>query len=264
MKKVCAEMKDTSEMLWTCYLSVAVGVGVIAATVAISSAVIGAGGAAILGSTAAVFPVGTIIVGAAIAVGGLYVGISKYLKKKKKKKKAKKAFKLVNGDTQPHKNRYKNFMNELQKNVNSMVSNTKVYSFTSDDEQEVTLPIGNNYYFITITKSPYSPYFSSTIRVNGNGEKDPLISDKRADFPVATDFFDLDENVNMWFVDETLEYQVYILNPSLDSEINESEADRENVKKTLSSYAVIVCNGKLKSEIKTLKKAIDKTIDDFF
>ena len=238
---------------------VGVAVGVIVASVAITSAV--GVGAMLTSSVAAIFPVGTVIAAAVAVVAAIGWGIATIINRHKEREKQKRAFKLVNGDPIPDYNRYCNFMDDVQSAVNVAGSNITVYSFTSDDEQQFCLPIGGNYYYITVTKVNDDPWFKADIKINGFGEQGDSIKNLRCDYwcPVCN-FTDLNENINMWFKDESKQYQVYLVNPNLNDVINNEEDEKVAVKKLLTSYSIWICKGSIKAEIEKITNAINDTI----
>ena len=166
---------------------------------------------------------------------------------------------MVNGDYKQDLNRYINFMDDVQMAVNSASASMSVYQFTVDDEQQICIPIGGNYYYITVTKVGDS--FKSDVRVNGFGSQggDP-ISNMRENWCPISDFMELNENENMWFKDESKQYQVYLVNPNLSDEINRTEEEKENVKKKLNSYYIYVSKGSVKANIEKIQNAIHNAL----
>ena len=200
------------------------------------------------------------VIAASVAiVAAIGIGIWAIINNCKENEKAKRAFKLVNGDYKQDLNRYINFMDDVQMAVNSASANMSVYQFTVDDEQQVCIPIGGNYYYITVAKVGDS--FKSDVRVNGFGSQggDP-ISNMRENWCPISDFMELNENENMWFKDESKQYQVYLVNPNLSDEINRTEEEKENVKKKLNSYYIYVSKGSVKANIEKIQNAIHNAL----
>ena len=234
--------------------AVAVGVAALAilATVKIGTAVVTA--------TAAVVPVGTIVAAAIVVVTAIIVGIVAIFNRHKEKEKQKRAFKLVNGKPDHDLNRYQNFMDDVEMAVNKAGSNITIYNFTSDSEQEICVPIGGQYYFISVTKLNDDPYFKSDIRVNGFGVEGSPISNMRLNWAPVDNFMNLNENINMWFKDESKEYQVYLVNPNLNDVINEDDGSKTVLKRKLSSYSIWICKGSIKEQITNIQNAINNAI----
>lgn len=230
--------------------------GVIVASIAVSASAIGA---TIISATAAVVPVGTIVAAAVAIVAAIGIGIWAIINNCRENEKAKRAFKLINGDYKQDLNRYMNFMDDVQMAVNSASASMSVYQFTVDDEQQICIPIGGNYYYITVTKVGDS--FKSDVRVNGFGSQggDP-ISSMRENWCPISDFMELNENENMWFKDESKQYQVYLVNPNLSDEVNPTEEEKENVKKKLNSYYIYVSKGSVKANIEKIQNAIHNAL----
>lgn len=232
----------------------AASVGIIALT--ISS--ITSGGLALTalgGAAASVFPVGTIIAAGAVAIGAIAFGIASLINYWNKKEKEKKAFKLVNGDPKPDFNRYCNLLDDIEMAVNKASSNIAIYSFPNDEQMQISLSIGGNYYFITFNSINEDPYWNTEITLNGFGEKGNSIGNcKRGNFPVITDFSEMDENVNLWFKDINKEYQVYLVNPSL--ALDKTEAEYKENAKALSTYSIWIIKGSAKETVKTIENAI--------
>lgn len=241
-----------TQVLIVCAVAAGVAAVAILATVKI--------GTAIITATSAVVPVGTIIAAAVVVTTAIIVGIVAIFNHNKKKQKEAVAFKLINGSPEQDLNRYQNFMDAVESAVNKAGSQITVYSFTSDDEQELCVPIGGNYYYITITKISESPYFKADIRVNGFNEDGDQIKNMRRNWAPVCNFMDLNENVNMWFKDESKEYQVYLVNPNLNDEINNDDGSKTVLRKKLSSYSIWICKGSIKEQINKIQKAINDTI----
>lgn len=239
-------------------IAVGVAVGVIVGSVILAGSAIGA---TIISATAAVVPVGTIVAAAVAIVAAIGIGIWALIDNHNKNEKAKRAFKLINGDYKQDLNRYMNFMDDVQSAVNSASANIQVYNFTSDDEQQICVPIGGNYYYITITKVGEAPYFKSDVRVNGYEKQggNPITSMRENWCPISN-FMELNENINMWFKDESKQYQVYLVNPNLSDEVNKTDEEKEALKKKLSSYYIYVSKGSIKANLEKIENAINDAL----
>ena len=78
--------------------------------------------------------------------------------------------------------------------------------------------------------------------------------------PVAS-FTELDRNKNLWFKDNSKEYEVYLVNPSLNKEINKTAEEMANAKANLEGYSIWVSKGDIKKQIKKVENAIEKAIE---
>lgn len=255
-------LEDTGTVL-IAIVAVAVGVGVIAATVA-SIAVGGTAFAALTGGAAALFPVGTIIAGAALVIGAIFGGIFAIIERHKKEEKQKKAFKTIKTDgkedgTESY-NRLCNLIDDVEASVNASGANIKVYNFNSDDEQSICLPIGGNYYYINLTKVNDYPYWKADIKINSNTEDGTPITNRRTQWAPVTNFNELNENINMWFKDENKQYEVYLVNPSLADEVNKTDEEKKVLWQKLSSYSIWVSQGHIKQHIEKINSAIEEAI----
>ena len=241
-------------------VSVCIAVGLITATVAITSAMLAAG--ATLGAGFLTFPVGTVVAIAAVAITCIALAIKNIFDKQKQRDKERRAFQLINDKPDDDWNRYMNLMDNIQEAVNTAGSNLTIYNLSSDEEQEITLSIGGNYYYIYFNKVDKSPFWTTDIRLNAPATKEgsTKITNKRLDFPVVTDFTSLNENINMWFKDETKQYQVYIVNSSLDDAYNETQSAKDEVASDLSNYSIWVSKGSIKENINKIIEAINNTL----
>ena len=156
-----------------------------------------------------------------------------------------------------------NLLDDIQEAVNSAGSNLTIYNFSSDEEQEITLTIGGNYYYITFSKTSVFPFWKTDVRINAPATKEgsSSISNMRTDPPsIVTNFTQLNENINMWFKDETKQYQVYLLNPSLDDEFNKEQDAKDKAASNLSNYSIWVSKGSIKANVKKIEDAINEAL----
>ena len=255
--KAIVEMGVTAGIVQQVLIVCAVAAGVAAAAILITLKV---GLATALTATSAIVPVGTIIAAAVVVTAAIIIGIAAIFDRQKKKAKEKKAFKLINGKPDQDLNRYQNFMDDIEIAVNKAGSNITVYNFTSDSEQEICIPIGGDYYYITVTKLESDPWFKADIRTNGFGVDGDAIPNMRENWPAVTNFMDLNENVNMWFKDNYKEYQIYLVNPNLNATINNEKEGVVALKKRLSSYTIWICRGSIKEQIQKIQDTIEETI----
>ena len=70
----------------------------------------------------------------------------------------------------------------------------------------------------------------------------------------------LDENVNLWFKDESKKFQIYLVNPNMADEVNPDEPGKINVSKKLSTYYVYISKGSIKENIAKIQSAIENAI----
>ena len=257
----CSDYIHDKGIIIQTLVAVGIAVGVIIGSVALASAI----GLAALGSTALVFPVGTVIAAAAAGIIATVAGISAIIHRHEKEEKQKKAFKLAKDADEAHAgdedyNRLCNLIDDVEASVNRASGNITIYNFSSDEEQTICLSIGGQYYYITITKTSDYPYMKADIRVNAEGNNGDPISNRRTEWAPCTNIMELNENVNMWFKDENKQYEVYLVNPALDDAINKTDEEKKIVWQMLTQYTIWVSKGHIKEQIQAIEQAIDDSI----
>lgn len=265
-KALCVEVYKLTEnaLIATAIITVGMTVSIITtipAAIAITVAATTGGSvvAALAGSCSAVFPVGTIVVAVVAVVAGIAIGIARYVQWKKKQEKQKKAFKLINGKPDQDAQRLFNLFDDVEMAVNRAKSNLTIYNITGNYAQTVTINIGGEYYLITFEKSNVDKdqVWSATVTdLNGNA----LTGVYHAWCPVSA-FTELDRNQNLWFKDNSKQYEVYLVNPSLSKEINKTQEEMNNAKANLEGYTIWVSKGTIKDNIKAVTDAIEQAIE---
>lgn len=254
----CAERGGDWAILNITLASIAVGLGLVtAAGVAIAGKVAAVSVGIIAKASVAIFPVGTIIAGVAVVGVGLFLGIKAIIDKNKADAKKKLAFTAANGEQDLL--RLQNLIDDVEIALNNCGANLSIYTL-SDDAQSVCLPIAGHYYYLVFNKMSQAPYWNVDIRVDSDEEDGNNISNRKSDWCCVTNFNELNENVNMWFKDETKLYEVYLVNPSLSDEANHTEAEKEEIAKMLSSYTIWVSYGHVRQYISKINDAIENTI----
>ena len=76
----------------------------------------------------------------------------------------------------------------------------------------------------------------------------------------VSNILDLNRNVNLWFKDKSLNYEVYLVNPSLDPELNDTQEKLNNVKEHLDSYSIWVSRGDIQNQIKKIAQTVDDAL----
>lgn len=231
----------------------AIAVGVAAAT---GTSIV----AALAGSVSAIFPVGTIVVAAAAVIAGIVIGITSFFNWRKKREKQKRAFKLIKGDAKPDAERLKNLLEDIEIAVNRVKSGLTIYNITGNKPQKVTLNIGGEYYLIEFKQNngeEGEPWSADVTDFEGIA-----LENLHHSWSPVTSFLELDRNVNLWFRDKSLQYEVYLVNTSLSQEINDTPEKLEAAKKILEGYTIWVSKGNIKDQIKKVEDAIEKAIED--
>lgn len=269
-KALCETIHQLTESVAIAAAVISVGLAVavitaIPAAIAVASVVISGTATAasimgaLAGSVSAVFPVGTIVVAAVAVIAGLAIGIVKFVQWKKKQEKQKRAFKLINGSAEQDGQRLINLFDDVEKAINRVKTGLTIYNITGNYEQIVTLNIAGDYYLITFEKNNAikdKPWSAKVTDLNGNA----LSSVYHSWGPVSS-FLDLNRNKNLWFKDNSKEYEVYLVNPSLSAEINPTADEMNAAKANLEGYTIWVSKGDIQSNIKTVEDAIEKAIE---
>ena len=236
----------------------AVSAEAVGAIVGVTAAAIGiAKGVSVLTKLSVSVP-GGLIVAAAVAVVA-FIGLVIYatIQRKKKEERIKKAFKLVNGDYTPDLKRLNNLLNDIEIQINKVNSNITVYSINSDDPQKILINIAGNVYQLIFTRNNVNNYSWET-KVLTLDDKTVQLQNN---FAITTSFTELNRNENMWFTDSTKEYEVYLVNPSLNSEYNNTQEEINNIKKKLSTYQIWVSYGRVENNINNIVNAINTAIE---
>lgn len=250
-----------SELLASAIMSVGAAVAIItwqiarAITVGFMSAALNLGATSVAVSTG-IFPIGTIIAGVAIMVVGLVVGIKNLLEKHERERKQRIAFKLINGSPEQDTQRLLNLLDNIEVAVNKVKSNLTIYTINSNKRQIVTINLAGEYYLIEFDQNFSGEWRAKVTDMEGN----PLNTVRHSWCPVSS-FGDLNANNNLWFKDKTKQYQVYLVNPSLAAEVNDTQEKLDNVKKHLEGYSIWVCKGDIQTEIKKVYDAIENAIE---
>lgn len=213
---------------------------------------------ALAGSVSAVFPVGTIVVAVAAVIAGIAIGIYNFINWKKKQEKMKIAFKLINGSAEQDGERLANLLDNIEIAVNKVKSNLTIYNINGNRRQTVTLNLGGEYYLIEFDKNTANENEEWGANVTDmSGIALPTVHHEWC--PVSS-FMDLNVNQNLWFKDKSKEYQVYLVNPSLSSTINQTEEEIQAVKQNLEGYSIWVSKGDIQKNIKRIEDAIQNAI----
>lgn len=202
---------------------------------------------------------GGLIVAAAVAViAFIGLGIFATIQRQKKEERARKAFKLVNDDYTPDLKRLNNLLNDIEIQINKVNSNIIVYSINSDDPQKILINIAGNIYQLIFTRNNMNDYNWQT-KVLTLDDKTVQLQNN---FAVTTAFIELNRNENMWFTDSTKEYEVYLVNPSLNPTYTDNDQEKiNNIKKKLSTYQIWVSYGRIETNINNITNAINTAIE---
>lgn len=236
----------------------AVSVSAVAAIAGVTAAAVGiTKGISALTGLAVSVPGGLIVAAAVAVVAFIGLGIYAAIQRKKKEERIKKAFKLVNGDYTPDLKRLNNLLNDIEIQINKVNSNITVYSINSDDPQKILINIAGNVYQLIFTRNNVNDYSWET-KVLTLDDKTVQLQNN---FAITTSFTELNRNENMWFTDSTKEYEVYLVNSSLNSEYNNTQEEINNIKKKLSTYQIWVSYGRVENNINNIVNAINTAIE---
>lgn len=222
--------------------------------------------AAISGATAGAIPIGTIIAATVVAVAAIGYGIYKIVKWRKKQLQKAKISKW-RSKIKNHPEKFTDMMDNVMITLNESNLGVQIYNFTSSKDQTICISIGGSWYYLQFTSNESDPnYWSAKVFEGSLDPQDELaIKSKnclRNNWSVVTNIYDMDPSENCWFKDITKKYQVYICNPALADEINDTTAKKNVVKKNLQQYTIWVSEGDIKDYTKQLGKIIDKAVLD--
>lgn len=228
---------------------------VIAATLAacIGLAIVGlkVAGAAIAGATASIVPVGTAIVAVAAVAAFFAAGIYSIIKRCKNKELAKYMFENGKEDLE----RLNDTCADVEKELNSAALYYKVIELQSNEDQQICLSIGGDYFYIQFTRCTESPYF--TTQITSSNKRWTQTKVKNPGMPYITSFEELDES-RVWFENNSNDkYKVFLVNVNVNDDlIDNNSEEKENVLKTLTTYQIWI----VKNSVKEAKKQLENTI----
>lgn len=247
--------------------AVAIIIGAVAATVAATGTA-----AAVIGSCAAIFPVGTIIAAAAAAIGACVWAAITIKKNAKKRNNLYGAYNLIK-DTNAEMSELNlnvdnvNKVNALLENVTEILAtklsnDVTLYTLSSgtdnNNDRTICLTISDNIYYFQAFKNNDNWQF--TLQQKNDTSETTQVS--RANFSVS-DLWSATQS-NALFVDYKNGIEVYVINPSLTTSINQSTEEQEAAKKYLCGYYLLISKGKLEDTMKNLNNAIlDATVTAF-
>lgn len=210
------------------------------------------------GATASIVPVGTIIVGVAAVAVAIGAGIYALWKNYKNRKLAKKAFKNGKEDLE----RLDKVCADVEKEINAANIDIKVIEIQSDDDQEISLSIGGSYFYISFTAIPDVPYFN--VQITSTDERWTEADVKSKGMPYITSIDEL-ETERVWFKNHSNKdpYEIYLMNVNVNDDVlQNSEEEKNNILKKLSTYQIWIVKNEAKKAMKNLQKSIlDATLE---
>lgn len=203
------------------------------------------------------------VIGAVIGIAaGIAYGISMIVKScqnyQKKKKFKIKQFQYYEDDVKNKAEieRYANFISEIFKQIETLEDSFFLYGFSSNENQECTFYLDDNYYIFSLERSNNTQEYSLKVTdVNGK-----LIACQ----PTLTGLTNISEctSSNYLFRTDVIGSYVYIMNPSLFE--NESiiipEEQRKAIKKDLTKYMILVTTIKLEEFNNMLSEIIKNAV----
>lgn len=254
------------------YTSIGVAVALITGCIVATSAAIAAGGAAVIGATAAIFPVGTIIAVAAAAIGFSIWAICKIKKQTKKRNDLKGVYNIIkNTDAEMSELNINtdnvNKINALLEKTTEILAtklsnNVTLYTLSSgtenNNDRTICLTLGDSIYYFQAFKNNDNWQFT----LQQKNDTSETVQVSRANFSI-TDLWSATQQ-NALFLDYKNSIEVYVINPSISSDVNQSQAEQEAAKKYLCGYYLLICKGKLEDAMKGVNDAIlDATVTAF-
>lgn len=209
-----------------------------------------------VGATSLLVPVGTIIAAGLVIITAIAIGIASLFSWISYMEKQKKAFKLIDGSAEPDGYRLQNLLEDIELTVNQVNSNLTIYEINENKPQQVVLNIAGESYIINFKKNNTNgEWYSEVEDMDGN----PLDTVRTSWSPV-TSINDLNRNSNLWFKDKSLIYEIYLMNPNLSEEINDTKEALDNVRKNLTTYSIWVSKGRIQDNVKLITDAINNAI----
>ena len=208
---------------------------------------------AVGGTVASVFPVGTIMVGVVAVAATIGAAIYTIFKRVKNKNLAKKMFKNGEADLE----RLADTCADVEAAMNVAKLDMKVIEIQSDDDQEICLSIGGDYFYISFTKIAVEPYFEVQISCSNKRWSQDKI--KNPGMPYVTSLDEMKDETREWFENASAEnkYRIYLMNVNVNDDILKNNAEEKiNVLKTLSSYQIWILKGNAKKAIKQMEDTI--------
>ena len=210
----------------------------------------------------AVFPVGTVIAGA-IAIAALGFAIGFWIKSNKHRKK-KNVIKLVKKSANEGLDKLKNLFDKIKTSLVNIESGVSIYTFNSDEPQQTLIKIGGKTYVIEASQNNVTSSNNWNFKVLDVNQKLISTAINNSPNPVTNMSQLSDPNVSasqIWFNDASGQYEVYLVNLSLDLEENkENQAAMNNVKSRLTTYSIWVSEGNISDNIQILLKAVTELI----
>ena len=264
-EKVVKNTLGTGQIIAGGAIAALIGVIVLKVAVALSVKV---GLGLVAGAVGAIAPVGTIVVAVAAAAVGIGIGIKKLVEYNKNKGKKQKMFKMVNNSIDTDYDRMVGLIDDIGIAMNNQMNNLLIYDFQFSDGEDDTkvnnqyiVTVGNELYYLNIVSKNVEPYFDVQIfstKANGGEEINP--KQLKNTFPVLTNLQDCKDS-RCWFTDTTGEYKAFLVNPSLNSEINSTQEEIDSVKPHLGTYTIWVCKGSMEEQLKVVNDTIVQEVE---
>lgn len=187
---------------------------------------------------------GAIIAGAACIVYAWYKIINSFINFAKQQKFKVKQFKYYKDDRKnaAEVERFLNFNGEILKQIEQLEDSIFLYGFSSDENQECTFYLDNQYYIFKFERKT-NGYYEYEMR---NVENKILISNR--ELIGLTNISECNSSNAIYRTPEIGSY-IYIMNPSLyeDSSKRLTEDEREANKKDLTKYMIMVTTIKMEN-----------------
>lgn len=242
-----SEQKDriAAEIGYAAVLTVISGVAI---GLGIGIAMIAAG-TTLTAVTATIFPVGTVI---AIAVGiAAFIGcISNIVSAAAR---SSKVIRLVNSNPTEGLEKLQSILDSVKNAMSKIDTNVLIYTFNSDEPQQTLIRIGGKTYVIEANENNITNSPTWNFKVLDTNLK-PITTAVNNNPPIVENISQLTDSsgsINfIWFNDANVEYEVYLVNPSLDLKENKNnKAAMDNVKSKLSTYSIWVSKGNISDNI---------------
>jgi hypothetical protein len=278
-----AGWKDAGNVIGNYLKTEAIAAVLIAASAAVISALGFTGVVTAFGLSAAIFPVGTIIAGVALAGIGIYAFVKKLIEDAKKRDRLAKGFNLIQnylayidddfqlktgvdpsnfvvntGDIE----RLKDLLSAIQSQVSSAISDVTVYqlsvSQTDNTPFTAAIMIGDDLVYLLFTKNNGDDENPWSIQVKdglGADAKDVSLATK---WGVVSDLGDCSRYTNAFYIDSSRQYEAYIVGSG---SLNSTKEADTATSETLCSHYIVVSEGSIQEKMATLADTIKSALE---
>jgi hypothetical protein len=254
---------------------------------AVSIAVLSAYGAAAIvaaiGTSAAIFPVGTIIAGAAAIGYGIYYAIRHWIDDAHAREKLSRGFNLIqnylcyinddysvkdgydpaqftvnSGDLE----RLTDLLDSVATAISNAASGIEVYQVSPSQSDNTpftsALMIGSDLVYLVFTKNTGNAENPWSIKVMDGVGSDAKDVAAGTNWGVITDFGQCSRYKNAFYIDSSRQYEAYIIGSGA---LNSTQEEDDTTAQNLCSYYVVISQGSMEEKMKAIEDAIKNALE---